>query len=136
MKIYAAMAILLVVTWGCRPPAGENEAKYQGSLNLPAFLKENITDMAHHEIDFQVLDKDGKPVPYALLRMDWKESGARMSFQTNAQGIIGMHFDKEMLENDVDISADVKPMGQHVMAEAEYDVSTNRLTDGYIRVSW
>ena len=134
MKISLFPILFLLTLCACLP--GVQERKFQGSLMLAPFLKENIQDMDHHEIDFQILDKDGKPVPFALLRMDWEDSGGRMSFQTDKDGILGMHFNPEMLETDVIISADVKPMGQHMMKEDDYEQSSRRLTDGIIRVTW
>jgi phosphatidate phosphatase APP1 len=110
--------------------------EYEGSFELGEFLKEHISDYDHHEITFQVRDTQGSPIPFGLLRMDWTETGARLSFQTDDQGILTMHFEEDILEQEVMISVDTKPMGQEVMKTQDYDSSTQRVPDARIQVTW
>jgi len=113
---------------------GRDERSLPFSLN--EFLQENGIDDKSHEIRFQILDQQGHPVPFGLLRLEWPENGARMSFQTDGEGGLSMHFDEDMRQSQVMVSADIKPEGQVLLKEASYDQSSQPLLQGRIRAAW
>ena len=105
-------------------------------FNLTTFIKENLIDDKNHEVTFQILDRQGLPVSFGLLKLEWPESDGRMSFQTDEQGALSMHFDEDMLKTEVLVSADIKPQGQVLLEEEDYDLVTKPLPGGRIRATW
>ena len=64
--------------------------------------------------------------------MFWRQA----LYLTNEQGHISMKFDADILETDIRVSIDEKPMGQNFIETDGYDASTRSVSDGHIRVTW
>ena len=128
------LGAIIYSLWGCAPTIQQTE--FTGSFNLSTFLKENIMGDEAHQVDFQILGPDDAPVSFGLLRLEWVDNGGRMSFQTDGQGRVTMHFEEDFLEWDVIASAETKPMDQDLIQSDEYETSTQPLTNGTILVSW
>ena len=60
--------------------------------------------MPGQAVKFQILDADGEPIPHDVLRFEWTEGG-EIGFQTERDGTLTMQFEKDMLENEVMVSA-------------------------------
>lgn len=81
-----------------------NQAEYSSSFELSSFLKNQIQELPGQIVRFQILDPDGEPIPYDLLSFEWVEGG-RIDFQTDRDATLSMEFEKDMLENEVKVSA-------------------------------
>ena len=92
-----------------------NRTEFTEPFELSVFLKNHVQELPGQTVQFQILDMGGEPISYGLLRLKWVEGG-RMDFQTDQDGKLSMQFEKDMLENEVMISA--------------------KLEDAKIRVTW
>lgn len=88
----------------CSP---SNHTEFSASFELSSFLKDHVFKLPGQVVRFQILDSEGEPIPYDLLRFEWVEGGW-MSFQTDQDGTLSMQFEKDMLENEVIVSAKSK----------------------------
>lgn len=99
-KIWYSLIILCFIL-SC---ARSNHKEFPTAFELSSFLKNHIQELPGQSVRFQILGTDGEPIAYDLLRFEWNEGG-RMDFQTNQDGILSMQFEKDMLENEVMVSA-------------------------------
>ena len=82
-----------------------NEKEFSAPFELSSFLENHIQELPGQMVRFQILDAADEPMPYNLLRFEWIEGG-RMDFQTDQDGTLSMQFEKDMLENEVRVSAE------------------------------
>lgn len=137
---YLLLAGLVLAISGCSTQnyaaPTSHELRFDKPFNISEVLAETITGDPRNEVHFQILDQAGAPIPYGLLRLEWTENGGRMSFQTDENGALSMHFEKDILSFEVMVSADIKPIGQDLLKAEDYEQSSTRLTDGLILVRW
>lgn len=130
----------ILMCWNCGTKnyaaSPSHEISFTQPFNLSQELLSAIKEQPKNEIHFQVLDKAGAPIPYALLRMEWTENGGRMSFQTDEHGTLHMHFEEDILAFEVMVFADVKPIGQDLLKTEDYETSSTPLEEGHILVRW
>ena len=81
-----------------------NQTEFYAPFELSSFLKNHIQQLPGQMVQFQILDTDDEPIPHDLLHFEWSEGG-RISFQTDQDGTLSMQFEKDMLENEVMVSA-------------------------------
>lgn len=81
-----------------------NQKEFSDNFELSSFLKKHIHALPGQMVQFQILDAGGEPIPYDVLRFEWIEGG-RIDFQTDQDGTLRMQFEKDMLENQVRVSA-------------------------------
>lgn len=96
--------LLLLICLGfiaCSP--SENHTEYAAPFELSTFLKNHIHQLPGQPVQFQILSRQGEPIPYGLLRFQWTEGG-RMSFQTGQDGVLSMQFERDILEYEVIVS--------------------------------
>ena len=84
--------------------SSSNRTEFSEPFELDRFLKNHVQEFPGQTVQFQILDTDSEPVSYGLLRLKWVEGG-RMDFQTDQDGKLSMQFEKDMLENEVIVSA-------------------------------
>ena len=93
--------LMLFFLFAC---SSSNQTEFSEPFELDRFLKNHVRELPGQTVQFQILDTDSEPVSYGLLRLKWVEGG-RMDFQTDQDGKLSMQFEKDMLENDVIVSA-------------------------------
>ncbi len=101
--VWQSLLILLVFV-ACSP---SNETEFSEPFDLSSFLKNHVQELPGQTVQFQILDTGGEPMSYGLLRLRWIEGG-RMDFQTDQDGKLRMQFERDMLENEVMVSAKSK----------------------------
>ena len=114
-RFFCALFACLFLLAGCK-----QEREFEGSFEMSAFLQENLRNDPQHEVVFNLLNNQGEAIPYALLRMDWTETGAMMCLQADERGMLTMHFGEDMLDHEIMVSVDIKPEGQIIMETADY----------------
>ena len=92
-------SLLLLVA--CSP---SDYTEFSSPFELSSFLKNHIQELPGQIVRFQILGPGGEPVSYDVLRFEWVEGG-RLDFQTDQDGTLSMQFEKDMLENEVMVSA-------------------------------
>ena len=104
-KRYFPITILIfLVIVAC---SSSNHTEFSGPFELSSFLKNHIQGLPGQMVCFQILDTEGEPIAYDLLKFEWVEGG-RMDFQTDQDGTLSMQFEKDMLENEIMVSAKSK----------------------------
>lgn len=93
--------LMLFFLSACSP---SNQTEFSEPFELGRFLKNHVQELPGQTVQFQILDTDSEPVSYGLLRLKWVEGG-RIDFQTDQDGKLSMQFEKDMLENEVIVSA-------------------------------
>ena len=93
--------LLVILLVACSP---SNQTEFSLPFELSSFLKNHIQELSGRIVRFQILNPRGEPMPYGILRLEWVEGG-RMDFQTDQDGTLSMQFEKDMLENEVMVSA-------------------------------
>ena len=102
---YLLITLLILLTIvAC---SSSNHAEFSEPFELSSFLKNHIQKLPGQMVCFQILDALGEPIAYDLLKFEWVEGG-RMDFQTDQDGTLSMQFEKDMLENEVMVSAKSK----------------------------
>lgn len=99
-KVWQSLLILLLLA-AC---SSSNHTEFSAPFELNSFLKTHVQELPGQMVRFQILDTAREPVPYDLLIFEWVEGG-RMSFQTDQDGTLSMQFEKNMLDNEVRVSA-------------------------------
>ena len=122
-----AAAVLL----SCGPKA---HLEMEAPFDLTVLLAARSGPPLDTDIDLQILDTGGRPVPFGLLRMEWIEGG-RISLQSDERGRLTLRFEPDLLDYQVMISAETKAEGQDLM-QADYKDSTFPLVGGRLRMSW
>lgn len=93
--------LVLLLFLACSP---SEHTEFSAPFELSSFLKNHVPELPGQKVRFQILDTAEKPIPYALLRFEWVEGGI-MDFQTEPNGSLTMRFEKDILENEVIVSA-------------------------------
>lgn len=99
-RVLSALFILLLVV-AC---SSSNRTEFSAPFELSSFLKYHIQELPGQTVKFQILDLDGEPIPHDVLHFEWT-LGGRIGFQTEQDGTLTMQFEKDMLENEVMVSA-------------------------------
>ena len=99
-RIWQSLFILILFV-ACSP---SNHTEFSEPFELSLLLKNHVQDLPGQTVQFQILDMGGEAISYGLLRLRWVEGG-RMDFQTDQDGKLSMRFERDMLENEVMISA-------------------------------
>ena len=92
---------ILLFLGACSP---SNRTEFSAPFELSSFLKHHIQELPGQTVKFQILDADGEPIPHDVLRFAWT-AGGEIGFQTEQDGTLTMQFEKDMLENEVMVSA-------------------------------
>lgn len=92
---------------GCTLPSPSDSIEFEDVFELSTFLKTHVPKLSGQVVEFQVINAQGGPVPFGLLKFQWIEGG-RMSFQTNPSGQLHVEFEKDILEYEVMVSAESK----------------------------
>ena len=79
-------------------------AEFNDRFELAALFVSHPT-LVNRMLKFQLLDREGEPIPWCLLRLEWDEGG-RMSFQTDQDGVIWLVFESDIISNKVTVSAE------------------------------
>ena len=98
--VWSSLLIMSLLV-ACSP---SNHTEFSAPFELSSFLKNHIQKLPGQIVEFQILEQDGEPIAYGLLRFEWIEGG-RMDFQTDQDGTLSMQFEKDMLENEVIVSS-------------------------------
>ena len=100
-KYFPITILIFIVIVAC---SSSNYTEFSEPFELSSFLKNHIQELPGQMVCFQILDALGEPIAYDLLKFEWMEGG-RMDFQTDQDGTLSMQFEKDMLENEVMVSA-------------------------------
>ena len=104
-KHYCLIAFLV---WfggvGCSAP---NHIEYEEAFELTSFLRTYISELPGKNIRFQILTRQGEPVPFGVLRFQWVEGG-EMGFQADPRGWLHIEFEKDILDYKVMVSAETR----------------------------
>ena len=92
---------------GCTFPGPSGSIEFEDAFELSSFLKTHVPKLSGQVVEFQVINGQGGPVPFGLLKFQWVEGG-RMSFQTNPSGQLHVEFENDILEYEVMVSAESK----------------------------
>jgi hypothetical protein len=107
-------------------------------LVAPFALEETLSiesgSLSGHEVEVQIIDCMGDPVPFAILQLTWPNFGF-LAFQSDDGGRLSVRFDSRIIASRPQISVLVKPTGQD-LTRADFATSTPPLEAARVRLSW
>ena len=92
---------ILLLLGACSP---SNRTEFLVPFELSSFLEHHIQEFPGQTVKFQILDVDDEPIPHDVILFEWT-AGGRIGFQTEQDGTLTMQFEKDMLKNEVMVSA-------------------------------
>ena len=101
---YLIVYLVWINVTGCSAP---NHLEFDEAFELSSFLRSHVRELQGQQIQFQILTRQGDPVPFDILRFEWVEGG-RISFQTDPNGVLDVAFEKDILDYEVMVSAESK----------------------------
>lgn len=115
-----ALAAAMLVLGGSFPGACAgrtrgDELVLHVPCDLASRLPFDLADLAGRELVLGAEDRDGRPLPHALLQFRWPAWGA-LSYQTDARGELHVLFEQDLLAHPVSIQVLTKPEGQDLLA--------------------
>ena len=102
-----AYLIAFLVWFGGIGCFSADHIEFEDAFELTSFLTTHIRELPGKNIRFQILTRQGEPVPFGVLRFQWVEGG-RMSFQADPRGWLHIEFEKDILDYEVMVSAETK----------------------------